>query len=130
MVATLQWLGIVPSFSRPHVSDDNAYSEALFRTLKYAPSYPGVFVHPDVACDWVSAFVAWYNGVHRHSGIRFVTPDQRHFGQERAVLENRDALYRRACARRPERWSGATRNWSPVGDVVLNRQRIPATDVA
>jgi transposase InsO family protein len=123
MVSTLQWLGIVPSFSRPHVSDDNPYSEALFRTLKHAPAYPRLpFANLDAARAWVRRFVAWYNAEHRHSGIRFVTPDERHFGGEHVVLARRQALYERARLRKPERWSRATRNWSPVGTVALNQQ--------
>jgi putative transposase len=121
MLATLQWLGIVPSFSRPSVSDDNAFSEALFRTLKYRPGFPSKGFDSTVAATtWVEAFVGWYNGQHRHSGIKFVTPDERHFGREQGVLEARTALYERARAARPDRWSGATRNWSPAGAVRLN----------
>lgn len=123
MVATLQWLGIVPSFSRPHVSDDNPYSEALFRTLKYVPAYPELFPTSEAARAWVARFVAWYNDEHRHSGIRFVTPNERHFGRERRVLERRDSVYRAARERRPERWSRGTRDWTPVGAVLLNPQR-------
>jgi putative transposase len=124
MVATLQWLGIVPSFSRPHVSDDNPYSEALFRTLKYTPGYPSSpFVDADAACRWVAHFVPWYNAEHRHSAIQHVTPDERHFGRENAVLRARGALYRRAQAAKPERWSRNVRDWSPVGTVVLNPER-------
>jgi len=121
MVATLQRLGIIPSFSRPHVSDDNPYSEALFRTLKYTPSYPNLpFADVEVASRWMARFAAWYNSEHRHSGIRFVTPDERHFGVEAGVLERRDTLYARAKASNPERWSSKTRNWTAVGAVVLN----------
>jgi putative transposase len=121
MVSTLQWLGIVPSFSRPHVSDDNPYSESLFRTLKHAPAYPRLpFADLAAATAWVRRFVAWYNGEHRHSGIRYVTPDERHFGVETAVLARRHALYEQARLRKPERWSQGTRNWNPVGLVVLN----------
>jgi putative transposase len=121
MLATLQWLGIVPSFSRPSVSDDNAFSEALFRTLKYRPSYPRKgFDSMATATAWVEQFITWYNGEHRHSGIKFVTPDQRHSGEERPILEAREAVYERARAARPERWSRATRNWSPAGPVRLN----------
>ena len=83
MIATLQWLGIVPSFSRPHVSDDNPYSEALFRTLKHTPAYPRTpFETLEQRARWVTRFVAWYNGEHRHSAIRYVTPDERHYGHE------------------------------------------------
>lgn len=121
MIATLQWLGIVPSFSRPHVSNDNPYSEALFRTLKHTPAYPRLpFADVETAQSWVTRFVAWYNGEHRHSALRYVTPDQRHFHHERQVLARRQAIYERARRRAPERWSRSTRNWTPIGTVVLN----------
>lgn len=121
MIATLQWLGIVPSFSRPHVSDDNPYSEALFRTLKHTPAYPRLpFPNSEAAQRWVADFVAWYNTRHRHSAIRYVTPDQRHYGLEKDILSDRLRVYERARRRRPNRWSRAIRNWSPVGTVVLN----------
>ena len=126
MITTLQWLGVVPSFSRPHVSDDNPYSEALFRTLKHTPAYPSLpFADIASAERWVARFVDWYNGVHRHSAIRYVTPDERYFGQEHAVLARRRELYDRARAANPERWTGATRNWTPVGLVTLNPERVP-----
>jgi transposase InsO family protein len=126
MISTLQWLGIVPSFSRPHVSDDNPYSEALFRTLKHTPAYPQLpFADLASADRWVARFVAWYNGEHRHSAIRYVTPDERHEGRERSVLAKRHALYERARDANPERWSRSTRNWSPVGLVILNPERVP-----
>jgi len=119
-LATLQWLGVVPSFSRPRVSDDNPFSEALFRTLKYRPSYPDKpFASLEEARAWMTAFVRWYNTEHRHSGIRFVTPDQRHFGAETEILEHRHSVYEQARHRRPERWTRSTRNWSPVGIVRL-----------
>src|SRR5207237_9219992 len=83
MVSTLQWLGIVPSFSRPHVSDDNPYSEALFRTLKHTPAYPRMpFANIVSTHAWVTRFVAWYNGEHRHSAIRYVTPNELHAVRE------------------------------------------------
>ena len=124
MVSTLQWLGIVPSFSRPHVSDDNPYSEALFRTLKHTPAYPQLpFVDLASAQRWVLRFVGWYNGQHRHSAIRYVTPDERHFGHEHEVLANRARLYEQARQANPARWTGATRDWSPIGLVVLNPER-------
>jgi putative transposase len=129
MLATLRWLGVVPSFSRPHVSNDNPYSEALFRTLKYGPSYPSLpFADLEEARRWVARFVAWYNREHRHSGIRYVTPDERHFGRETNLLAQRHTLYQRARHRRPERWSRHTRNWNPVGEVSLNPE--PASEPA
>ena len=97
MISTLQWLGVVPSFSRPHVSDDNPYSEALFRTLKHTPAYPRLpFADLASAKRWITRFVDWYNGTHRHSAIRYVTSDQRHNGRERAVLASRHELYEHA----------------------------------
>lgn len=121
MVATLQWLGIVPSFSRPHVCNDNPYSEALFRTLKHTPVYPRLpFADLEAAYRWVARFVTWYNSEHRHSAIRYVTPDERHSGAEVAVLARRHTLYEHARSRKPERWPRHTRNWTPLGTVMLN----------
>jgi len=124
MLATLQHLGIVASFSRPSVSDDNPYIESLFRTLKYRPGYPHKpFESVEQARAWVTAFVAWYNSEHRHSGIRFVTPDERYDGREHVVLANRVRVYERARRRNPDRWSGPTRNWTSVAAVFLNPKR-------
>lgn len=121
MLATLQTLGILPSFSRPAVSNDNPYSEALFKTLKYRPDYPArPFVDLTQARRWVTGFVDWYNLEHRHSAIQFVTPNQRHTGQDRAILKQRKTVYEAAKKQRPERWRGETRNWEPVRVVHLN----------
>jgi len=121
MLATLQTLGILPSFSRPAVSNDNPYSEALFKTLKYRPDYPvRPFAELTQARHWVTGFVDWYNHQHRHSAIQFVTPDQRHTGQDRAILKQRKTVYEAAKKQRPERWRGETRNWDPVRVVHLN----------
>jgi len=124
MLATLRHLGIVPSFSRPSVSDDNPFIESLFRTLKYRPEYPQKpFENLEQARAWVTSFVAWYNGEHRHSGIRFVTPDQRHDGREAAVLAQRVTVYERARRKNPNRWSRRTRNWTAAPAVYLNPKR-------
>jgi putative transposase len=121
MLATLQWLGVVPSYSRPRVSNDNPFSEALFRTLKYQTNLPyKPFATRDEARGWAARFVHWYNEEHHHSALRFVTPDDRHFGREEAILAERRRVYHRARHRRPDRWSGATRNWTPTGPVYLN----------
>lgn len=120
MLATLQRLGVVPSFSRPCVSDDNPYSEALFRTLKYRPEYPErAFASITAARTWVEQFVRWYNTEHRHSALKFVTPEQRHLGRDVELLARRHATYQAARARHPERWSGATRDWQPADPVTL-----------
>lgn len=121
LLATLQQLGVMPSFSRPRVSDDNPFSEALFRTAKYRPEYPsGPFESLEEARAWVRWFVQWYNHDHLHSGIRFVTPAQRHAGDDVELLARRRAVYEAARRRRPERWSGDTRDWSRVEAVRLN----------
>ncbi|MEA3291361.1 MAG: IS3 family transposase, partial [Pseudomonadota bacterium] len=121
MLSTLQWLGVMPSFSRPSVSDDNPYSEALFKTLKYHPCYPDKpFDNLQEAREWVAGFQHWYNEVHRHSALKFVTPAQRHRGEDSVILEQRHALYQAAKIQHPERWSGPTRNWEPEEIVYLN----------
>jgi transposase InsO family protein len=130
MLATLQKLGVVTSFSRPHVSDDNAFVEALFRTFKYRPGYPsGPFASLEAACAWAAQFVVWYNEEHQHSAIRFVTPAQRHEGLDVEILAHRKAIYEQAKERRPERWSGKTRNWTPVDVVKLNPRRDGTTRI-
>jgi putative transposase len=121
MLSTLQHLGVIPSFSRPSVSNDNPYSEALFKTLKYTPIYPSKpFDTIDVARTWVLKFERWYNNHHRHSGIKFVTPNDRHTGVDKMILENRKKIYLKARERTPERWSGNIRNWDLIKEVTLN----------
>jgi putative transposase len=123
MLATLQRLGIVPSFSRPRVSDDNPFAESLFRTLKYCPEYPvGGFASVDAARAWVMRFVAWYNHEHQHSGIGFVAPADRHAGRDATILAARRTVYARAHRRHPERWTSKPRAWSRPEVVTLNPQ--------
>ena len=105
-------------------SDDNPFSESLFRTLKYRPAHPErAFEHIAHARAWGEKFVHWYNYEHRHSAIRFVTPHERHSGQEREILQRRHALYQQARQRHPERWSGQTRNWTPADTVCITSFR-------
>ncbi len=121
MLATLQRLGVMPSFSRPSVSNDNPYSESLFKTLKYRPGYPSqAFADLVEARKWVAGFVDWYNKEHLHSAIRFVTPAQRHAGEDQPLLRRGQMVYEAAKARHPQRWSGPSRNWNPVRVVHLN----------
>jgi putative transposase len=128
LLATMQGLGIVPSFSRPRVSDDNPFSESLFRTLKYRPDYPdGPFVSLGAGQAWVDNFVSWYNDDHQHSGIRFVTPGQRHAGVDVAILKNRHRVYATARARFPRRWARGIRDWSHIGVVRLNPSAYSST---
>lgn len=133
MLATLQKLGVVPSFSRPSISNDNAYSEALFKTLKYTPGYPKMpFDGIEQARQWISGFQHWYNEIHHHSALKFVTPNQRHNGEDRAILAGRKELYEKARKKRPERWSGSIRDWEPVQVVCLNpgKSKKPARKAA
>ncbi|BAP87814.1 integrase catalytic subunit [Burkholderiales bacterium GJ-E10] len=124
VLAMLHWLGVKPSYSRPRVSDDNAFVESLFRTAKYRPEFPtGGFQDLDAARQWAARFVHWYNNEHRHSGIRYVTPAQRHAGQDVEILAARHDLYLQARSRNPARWSRHTRDWTPAGAVALNPER-------
>jgi putative transposase len=124
MLATLQKLGVVPSFSRPSVSNDNPYSESLFRTLKYRPEYPEQpFVDLDSARNWVQGFVNWYNYEHLHSSINFVTPVQRHNSEDAVILEKRKQVYKQARLKNPNRWSGEIRNWNMITEVHLNPEK-------
>ena len=124
VLAMLNWLGVKPSYSRPRVSDDNAYAESLFRTAKYRPEFPARgFADLAQARAWGAAFVRWYNVEHRHSGIRYVSPAQRHAGEDHAILAARHTVYQQARELHPARWSGGTRNWSPAGAVTLNPER-------
>lgn len=121
MLATLQSLGVTPSFSRPSVSNDNPYSESMFRTLKYCPQYPDrPFTSSELALQWVSKFVDWYNNTHRHSGIQFITPNARHNGKDKEILEKRTQVYQQAMQKNPCRWSVKPRNWARVDEVFLN----------
>ena len=130
MLATLQDLGVVPTFSRPSVSNDNPYSESLFKTLKYRPQYPvRAFESLLAARQWVSRLVHWYNQEHRHSAIRFVTPHERHEGLQDCLLQRRDDVYEAAKAANPQRWSGPTRNWQPVRVVHLNPEQSSAEKI-
>ena len=125
----MQRLGIVASRSRPSVSNDNPYSESLFRTLKYRPQLPlKPFEDLLHARRWVTdlvhwctgALVHWYNLEHRHSAIQFVTPTQRHANLDKSMLKSREVVYATARQANPSRWSGSTRNWRPIDEVHLN----------
>ena len=124
MQAKMKSLGVIGSRSRPRVSNDNPYSEALFKTVKYCPHYPEQgFTNIDAAREWVSTFVSWYNEEHQHSGIQYVTPSQRHRGEDRAILERRKAVYAEAKVQNPARWSRDIRNWEFIETVALNPEK-------
>jgi transposase InsO family protein len=136
-LATLDALGVTKSFSRPGVSDDNAFIESLFRHLKYTPSYPSKgFSSLEEARAWVARFVDWYNYEHLHRAIGYVTPDDRHHGRDVSILDARRTLYEAARTQHPRRWTGATRRWERPRIVTLNPERViettpkPATSAA
>lgn len=117
-------LNISPSHSRPRVSNDNAYVESFFRTLKYVPRWPSSgFNTLEEARVWVNKFTRWYNEEHRHSGIGYVTPLERHRGEDKALLAHRHEVYQAAKAANPGRWSRQTRNWQRQESVTLNPER-------
>lgn len=126
LLTTMQELGVAPSYSRPRVSNDNAYAEALFRTAKYCPLWPErPFDTLSEARAWVLRFVCWYNEEHRHSALKYVTPVQRHQGLDRAILDKRAKLYEQARQQYPERWALGVRNWRLDDAVYLNPERPP-----
>ena len=132
MLETLYHLGITPSNSRPRVSNDNAYAESLFKTLKYRPNYqPKGFASLTEARLWCADFVNWYRFDHHHSGIKFLTPSQRHNGEGEAIMQNRIKVYEAAKAAHPERWNGrATKDWSLPEKVYLNpEQKVEITEI-
>lgn len=120
-LAKLADLGIRPSYSRPGVSDDNAYAESLFRTCKYRPEFPGAFATIEEARQWMLRFTRWYNHEHKHRNLKFVSPAQRHSGEDAALFAKRTTVYAQARAKHPTRWSRGIRNWSLPKEVWLNR---------
>ncbi len=125
LMETLYKLDVISSYSRPRVSNDNAYAESIFKTCKYRPDYPYKgFTDINAAREWVLGFVRWYNQRHRHSGLKFLTPNQRHSGEASQVVLKRQQVSKKAKKKNPERWSGKTRDWEPAETVYLN----PVTD--
>ena len=97
-------LGVVRSLGRPQVSDDNPYSEAQFKTVKYHPDFPGRFPSQEAATAYCRSFFPWYNTEHRHAGIAMLTPETVHYGRAQAVLEQRRRTLREAFRSHPERF--------------------------
>lgn len=124
MQAKMLDMGVIGSRSRPGVSNDNPYSESLFRTVKYCRRWPSEgFKDLDEVRGWVKGFADWYNNEHRHSRIKFVTPTQRHNGEDKAILAKRHQLYVKARDNNRIRWSKGTRNWDEITDVALNPEK-------
>ena len=124
LAAKMRELGISLSFSRPGVRNDNAYAESLFKTMKYHQSYPmRRFRDLNAVRIWIEGFVDWYNSEHRHSGIKYVTPNQRHFGEADAICAIRQQTYGRAMKKNPRRWSRPPRCWKQPEIVRINDPR-------
>lgn len=122
--AKLESLGVMSSFSRPRVSNDNPYSESLFRTFKYRPGYPQKgFVDIDKAREWVFEFVDWYNNKHYHSGLNFVTPSSVHCGQAEKIMARRKKVYIAAKALHPLRFKRGIKNFDLPKCVSLNPEK-------
>lgn len=124
MLETLYELGIKASHSRPRVSNDNPYSESVFKTCKYRPDYPkNGFASLNDSRKWCKQFVRWYRYEHRHSGIQFLTPSQLHDGYGHEILANRKQVYTAARNSNPLRWKNNTRAWKLQPEVWLNRPK-------
>lgn len=113
-------LGILPSYSRPRVSNDNPFSESLFKTLKYRPGYPKRFADIAHARRWFADFADWYNTHHRHSGIGYITPNDRHESRAPRIMEHRNQVLEAARKQRPERWPHGQMKWEENPVVYLN----------
>ena len=117
----LATLGVTKSHSRPHVSDDNPFSESQFKTLKYRPDFPDRFASHDHGLDFCRGFFRWHNEEHCHWGIGLLTPAVVHAGQATAVLEARASVLAAAHARHPERFvRGVPRPLTPAAEVWIN----------
>jgi putative transposase len=124
-------LGASRSFSRPHVSDDNAFSEAQFKTLKYQPDYPGLFSSELQGRGWLQDFFGWHNDEHHHSGLALFTPADVFFGRVEAVRAVRQAALDAAYHAHPERFShGPPRVPMPPAAVHINPLVAEALSVA
>ena len=117
----LATLGVTKSHSRPHVSDDNPFSESQFKTLKYRPDFPGRFASHDHGLDFCRGFFHWHNEEHRHWGIGLLAPAVVHAGQAPEALEARASVLAAAHARNPERFvRGVPRPLKPAAEVWIN----------
>ena len=122
-------LGVAASFSRPRVSNDNPFSEAQFKTLKYRPEFPGRFAGIAHARTHLRQFFAWYNEEHRHSGIGFMTPASVHFGRASAVDAQRRRVLQAAYAAHPERFKGRVPTPPALPEIVgINLPKTQSTE--
>jgi len=101
----LENLGVIRSHSRPYTSDDNPFSEAQFKTMKYRPDYPDRFADQEAARRWARPFFQWYNHEHYHSGLNLLTPASVHYGEADAIVQQRQVVMSAAYAAYPARFA-------------------------
>ena len=124
-------LGVTRSLGRPQVSDDNPFSEAQFKTLKYHPGFPSRFPDQDNATAYCRSFFPWYNTEHRHAGIAMLTPETVHYGRAQAALEQRRRALSAAWKRHPERFVGGQPAHKPLPQAVwINKPRAETAETA
>ena len=125
MAITLDRLGVTKTFNRPSVSNDNSYSESIFKTLKYSFKHPfKAFNSCEEARLWAEEFVEWYNYEHLHSGIKYVTPNQRFMKKDIEILKNRKKVYELAKRKNPKRWiNKSIKNWDRTDVIYLNKRK-------
>ena len=124
-------LGITKSLNRPHVSNDNPFSEAQFKTLKYCPAFPDRFGSPQDGRAFCRTFFPWYNTEHRHGGIGYYTPESVHYGKAQAFFETRVQALNEAYAKHPERFVGKPPRPAQVPtEVWINPPKPESEDVA
>ena len=121
-------LGVTKTHSRPHVSDDNPYSESQFRTMKYRPEFPDRFGCIQDSRAFCQRFFCWYNEEHRHSGLGLLTPAMVHHGQAESVLQQRQAVLDVAYQHHPERFVRSAPKPPALPTAVWINKPVPATE--
>jgi transposase InsO family protein len=124
LLAFLNGLEVTNSFNRPRTSNDNAYIESFFRTLKYSPGYPNHFKSIEDSRYWMADFIDWYNNYHLHSAIGYVTPNQKRSGKHNRIYKKRNKTLEKAKKLNPGRWgSRKTKEWIVDNHVILNKDK-------
>jgi len=120
-------LGVTKTHSRPHTSNDNPFSEAQFKTLKYRPDFPQRFGSIEEARSFCQSFFSWYNQEHHHAGIGLLTPHMLHYGQADQVLEARRMILHQAYQANPERFVNGPPKLPPLPGLFGSTRRAQTT---
>jgi transposase InsO family protein len=120
MVKFVRDAEMVDSYSRAGVSDDNPFSESLFRTIKYFRDFPDFFENSEEAIKYFEKFFQEYNTIHRHSGIQFITPASRHNGEEEKILNLRNSVIHEFHQKNEHRYSSMPKIYKPILEVKIN----------